>query len=347
MMIVAGGCATPAVDYVGYAYYFHGPDATLELLDEGEVLPEDRALAEVERAMALLEIGRYRESAAAISRAKILLDNGRAMDPKSPPWRPEFHERIMMDTVRIADALAMQDLATAAFRADDAVAGMADFDCESCRFDFTRFLAGIAYGGVGRFEDGLDVLSEVEVEGRSEDLVERLRGRLERGISGTQPEGLAPPPVEPERSLTVILLLGRGPFKDYDRLEITRSETIRWVRYLPRDPQVVTWAALEVEDPAISVELTDVYDLAVASLRHRADRIVMADGAGAGPKPGDLRHWETLPASLQIATLDVGLWIDTVDLVYYSWDGFEVDRESIQLPETWTGGPLFLTRRMP
>jgi len=341
------GCATNAVDYVGYAYYFHGPEVTLELLDEGEILPEDRALAEVERSVALLELGRYVESASALSRAKLLLDSGKAYDPKSPPWLPEYHERVMMETMKIADALAMQDPANAAVRADGALAAIAEVDCEPCLFNFTRVLAAVAFGGAGRFDDGLDVLSELVVEGRSEDLVDVLWDRLERGIPGTQPEGLAPPPVEPERSLTMILLLGRGPYKDYDRLVINQSETIRWSRYLPRDPQVVTWASAEIEDPAISVELTDVGELAVASLRLRADRVVMAEGAGAGAKPGDLRHWASLPASLQILTINVPIWMDSIDLVYYSPDGFEIDRENIQLPELWIGGPLFVTRRMP
>jgi hypothetical protein len=346
-VVALSGCATNAVDYVGYAYYYHGPEVTLELLDEGEIFPEDRALAEVERAVALLELGRYAQSASALARAKLLLDSGRAYAPKSPPWLPEYHERVMMETLKIADALAMQDLVNAAIRADGALAVIAEIDCESCGFDFTRFLAAMAYGGVGRFDDGLDVLAELVVEGRSEDLVDVLWDRLERGIPGTQPEGLAPPPVEPERSLTMILLLGRGPYKDYDRLEITNSKTIRWARYLPRDPEVVAWASVEVEDPEISVELTDVEDLAVASLRLRADRVIMDGGAGAGPKPGDLRHWESLPASLQVMTVEVPIWMDSIDLVYYTPDGFEVDRENIQLPEGWIGGPLFITRRMP
>ncbi len=263
LLAVLSGCATNAVDYVGYAYYDYGPEATLELLDEGDIFPEDRALAEVERAVALLELGRYQESMSALSRAKVLLDSGRAYDPKSQPWRPEYHERVMLETMKIADALAMQDMENAAIQADGALAVVAEVDCEPCLFNFTRVLAAMAYGGAGRFDDGLDVVSGMEVEGRSEELVEALRLRLQQGIPGTQPEGMAPPPVEPERSLTVILLLGRGPYKDYDRLSITNSETIRWSRYLPRDPQVVTWASAEIEDPAISVELTDVEELAV------------------------------------------------------------------------------------
>ena len=341
------GCATSAVDYVGFTYYIYGPEAALDLLDENEVFPEDRTLAEVERAVALLELGWYLESAAALTRAELLLKSGRSYDPKSPPWRPEYHERVMMDTMKIADALAMQDMESAATWSDGAMAAVADVECDTCRFNFTRVLAAMAYEGAGRFGDGLEVLSEMVVIGRSEDLVETLRGRLVQGIPGAQPEGLAPPPVETERNLVVVLLLGRGPYKEADKLAVTESETIRWCRYLPRDPQAVTWAALDIEEPLISVELTDVEDLAVAALRQRAERVVANGGAGVDPKSRDLRHWASLPASLQVLTLQVPDALDTIDLVYYSPDGFEVDRETIELPESWTGGRLFVVRRMP
>jgi hypothetical protein len=341
------GCATSAVEYAGFTYYLYGPEATLKLLDKYEISPEDRVLAEVERSVALLETGQYSESALALFRAELLLENSRTVDPKAPPWQPEYHERVLMATLRTADALALQDMAGAATSADDAMAAVASVDCEPCRFTFTRVLAAIAYGGAARFDDGLAALSEIELEGRSGELVAALREQLRRGVAGAEPEGLAPPPVEPERSMTVILLLGRGPYKDYDRLEITKSKSIHWSRYLPRDPQVVTWASAELEDPAISVELTDVEELAVAALRLRADRVVIAGGAGAGSKPGDHRHWASLPASLQLMTFEVPMWIDSIDLVYYSPDGYEVDRENLQLPESWTGGPLFVLRRMP
>jgi hypothetical protein len=347
VMAAGMGCATSAVDYVEFTYYIYGPEAALDLLDENEVFPEDRTLAEVERAVALLELGWYPESAAALARAELLLKSGRSYDPKSPPWRPEYHERVMMDTMKIADALAMQDMESAATWSDGAMAAVADVECDTCRFNFTRVLAAMAYEGAGRFGDGLEVLSEMKVIGRSEELIDDLRERLVGGIAGAQPEGLAPPPVETERDLVVVLLLGRGPYKESDKLAVTESETIRWYRYLPRDPQAVTWAALDIEEPVVSVELTNVEDLAVAALRRRAERVVANGGAGVDPKSRDLRHWASLPASLQILTLQVPDALDSIDLVYYSQDGFEVDRETIELPESWTGGRLFVVRRMP
>ena len=86
-LLSALGCATSAVDYVEFTYYIYGPEAAIDLLDENEVFPEDRALAEVERAVALLELGRYPESTAALARAEFFLKPGRSYDPKSPPWR--------------------------------------------------------------------------------------------------------------------------------------------------------------------------------------------------------------------------------------------------------------------
>ena len=117
------GCASSAVEYVGVTYYFYGPEAVLEVLDDYEVLPEDRALAEVERAMALLELGRYTESSAALSRAEFMLDRLdedvlSGFDHEAPPWRPESHERVMISTLRIADSLAMHDMGAAAAAAD-------------------------------------------------------------------------------------------------------------------------------------------------------------------------------------------------------------------------------------
>ena len=349
----AAGCASSSVDYVGFGYYYYGPEVALEILDEYETAPEDRALAEVERGMALLELGRYTESAAAFSRAEPLLPaidegaSGGRPDGDSLPWRPEYHERVFVSTMRIADALAMHDMAAAAAAADRAVSEMAEVACDPCRFSFTQVLAALAYEGAGRHSDGRDLLTQTTVVGRGVKLIEELQHRLAGGLAGTEPAGWAPPPVAGGRILTVVLMLGRGPYKEVDKLAVTESETIRWCRYLPRDPQAVTWAALEVDDPVISVELTDIEDLAVASLRERAERVVAARGGGGGSKFYDLRHWSSLPASLQILNLELPPYLDTVDLVYFSPDGFEVDRETIQWPDDWTGGRLFVIRRMP
>jgi len=353
LMFCLGCSSYGANTIVSYYYYFYGPEDTLEVLDMSVIAPESRALAELERAMALLELGRYADSLDALRRADSIFEADAAAPSMSVsrhgnlPWRPEYHERVLASTVAMANSLALYDVQAAAAEADRALTLAAEIGCEACDFDFTRVLAALAYGGAGRFADGIEALAGVVVYGRGEDLVDELRRRLERGIGGVQPEGLAPPPVESERFVVAILLLGRGPYKDVDKLEVTTAETIRWCRYLPRDPQAVTWAAMELEDPAISVELTDVEDLAVKSLRDRADDVIVARGAGGGGKGYDLRHWASLPASLQLLVVNLPPGVDYADLVYYSPEGLEVDRETIELPSGWLGGPIFVTRRMP
>ena len=349
----AAGCASSSVDYVAFSYYFYGPEAALEILDEYETFPEDRVLAEVERAMALLELGRYAESSVALSRAVPQLvattagAPGGGSDGDSLPWRPEYHEQVLASTVQVANALALHDMEAAAAAADRAVSAMEEVECGSCRFTFTQVLAALAYEGAGRYADGRDLLAQTAVVGRGLELIEGLQRRLARGVAGDEPAGWAPSPVEAARTLEVVLLLGRGPYKDVDKLAVTESKNIHWCRYLPRDPQAVTWAALEIEDPVISVEFTVVEDLAVAALGERAERLVAARGAGTHSKAYDLRHWSSLPESLQLLHLDLPPFLDAVDLVYYSPEGYEVDRETIQWPEDWGGGRLFVIRRMP
>lgn len=350
-VLCAMGCATSSVDYISLMYYFEGPEVALEAIEYINVPPSDRGLVELERAMALLELGRYGASNSALDRAERFLEAdeaaGLVSDSGLPPWRPEYHERVLIHTLRITNHLALQDVVAAADAADRALYTINKINCGACRFTFTRYLAATAYDSVGRFHDGLVALRDTNVTGSGEKLISDLRDRLQHGVVSGQPAGFAPPPVGPERTLVVLLLLGRGPYKEADELAVTESEIIRWFSYLPRDPQEVTWAALEGGMPLVSVALTDVEDLAVAGLRQRAERVIGDGGVGIDPTSRDLRHWGTLPASLQL--LSVWLPPDAVraDLVYFSPEGIEIYRETIELPGRWTDGPLFVARRVP
>ncbi len=334
-------------------YYFYGPEETLDVLDASVIAPENRALADLERAMALLELGRYEESLAALERAKDGLGAPgttaalSTSQSKHGPWRPEAHERVLASTIAMANSLALSDVQGAAAAADEALGEIAEIGCGSCDFAFTRVLAAFAYGGASRWADGIDALANVVTIGRGEELIAELRRRLETGVAGVQPAGLAPPPVESERFVVAILLLGRGPYKETDELELSPSETVRWSRYLPRDPQAVGWVAMDLEDPAISVEFTDVEALATAGLEFRAQRVIAGEESPVDPDTHDLRHWASLPASLQLLVVDLSPETDVVDLVYYSPEGYEIDRETLELPADWWGGPIFVLRRMP
>jgi len=348
------GCGTSGGNtIISHLYYYYGPEDTLETLETSEINPENRALADLEKAMVLLELGRYEESLSALRSADSRLEAVRTTPASRtsrsgyPPWQPEYHERVLASTVAMADSLALYDVVGAAAAADRAVAGIAEIGCEECDFDFTRVLAALSYGGAGRFTDGIEVLSGVVVTGQGEDLINEIGRRLELGTAGVQPEGLAPPPVGSERFVVAILLLGGGPYKDVAKLEVSPDEAIRWCQYLPRDFQPVEWAAMDLEDPAISVEFTDVEELAVSSLALRAQRVIAGEEVPVSPEKRDLRHWTSLPASLQLLVVDLPPETEVADLVYYSSDGFEIDREPIEVPSGWWGGPIYVTRRIP
>jgi hypothetical protein len=348
------GCGTFGGNtVVSQLHYFYGPEDTLEVLETSEISPENLALADLERAMVLLELGRYEDSLDALESAEFRLESARAASSLGATrrgfesWQPEYHERVLASTITMADSLALYDVVGAAAAADRAVAGIAEIDCEECDYDFTRVLAALSYGGAGRFTDGIEVLTDVVVTEQGEDLVNEIRRRLELGTAGVQPEGLAPPPVESERFVVAILLLGGGPYKDVAKLTVAPDETIRWCRYVPRDIQAVEWAAMDLEDPAISVEYTDVEELAVRSLALRAQRVIAGEEAPVSPGKRDLRHWTSLPASLQLLVVDLPPETDVADLVYYSSDGYEIDREPIEVPSEWWGGPIYVTRRIP
>jgi hypothetical protein len=324
----------------------------LRYIAKAEVATGDRVLVELERAMALLELGRYVESNLSLERAAVLLGSGPveassdAGGKPKPAWRPESHERVLIHTMEIANHLALQDVEGAAGAADRAVETISEVACARCEFTFTRVLVATAYGEVGRFGDGLAALRAVQAHGGKETMVASLRRWLEEGVAGAQPAGFAPLPVS-DRTMVAILLLGRGPYKAPDRLAVNGSETIDWTSYLPRDPQVVTWAQLEGEGTSASVELTAVEELAVASLRDRGDRVVESRAAPTSGETGDLRHWSTLPASLQVVTLKVPQDLERLELVYMGATGNEIDGEVIDLPPGWTTGRLYITRRMP
>lgn len=348
------GCATSTAEYAGMVYYLYGPEGALDVIGSHSTPLDERVLVELERAMALLELGSYRRSNEALSAAALVDEGGvvSGLNPSSekPPWRPEAHEAVLMTTLRVVNFLALQDLVNAADAADRTVGRIDAVDCPGCEWLFSRVVAAIAYDGVGRWRDGLAVLEPVTATGDAGELVDALRAELLEGASGHQPAGLAPPPVATDRELVVMVLLGRGPFKERAKLQIGPDRSIRWCTYAPRGPQATGAAAVELPDdgaPVPSVALSDVESLAQASLEARAERVQAAGGGSDEGASGDRRHWASLPASLGIIRARVPSEVDRADLVILSPDGDEVDRETLVWPETWTGGRLFVVRRVP
>jgi hypothetical protein len=254
-----------------------------------------------------------------------------------------------MQTLRIVNNLALQDLGAAAEAADRAVQRVDGATCGSCDWIFTRTVAALAYEAVGRWADGLAVLEGLPADGPAGDVVGDVRNRLRGGAASHQPAGLAPPPVPTERELTVLLLLGRGPVKAPTKLELDNGTKLRFAEYLPYEPR--TMASVSIEgvggDPVDSVQLSDVEALAAASLDARAERLRSRTGGAPVGAARDLRFWSSLPANLQMATVGVPPDTESVDLVFLTPDGTEAVRETIDLDERWTAGRVFVARRMP
>jgi hypothetical protein len=150
---------------------------------------------------------------------------------------------------------------------------------------------------------------------------------------------------------------------------------VAWPRYQPRWPPGTSGARLERPglEPVLSVPLDDVNALAEASLSDRRAGLLVKESAKTVAQEvllsslddsdwevelfgrlllsladtADLRHWSSLPASMEVlrAPLDAGT--STCTLVYETADAREIDREVLELPPEWTDGPLFVTRRMP
>ena len=178
-------------------------------------------------------------------------------------------------------------------------------------------------------------------------MVGEVRRRLERGVAGFQPEGLAPPPVESERFVVAILLLGRGPYKEPATLDLGPGHTIRWSRWVPREPQTIAWAVMDLDEPVRSAEFTDVEEVAVAGLELRGRRVIAGDESRSNSEKRDARHWTSMPASLQVVAVELPSESDAVDLVFFSPEAVEIDHETIEVPEAWLGGPIFVVRRVP
>jgi tetratricopeptide (TPR) repeat protein len=380
ILVVLTGCTSSALYHASDAYYADGPEKALTTLETAAIRAQDQVLVSMEQAIALQELGRYNESNRALSEAAELLDQsgpdpvGVLVNDEAGRYRGEFFERVYVHTVAMANHLALQDFESAAAEADRALTRIAEVGCTGCRFPFTRYLAALSFDADGdsfRAAEALTAATEESPELRF------LRVELERVSQRQPPDSTVGIEAEsPEnRSLYVVLLLGRGPQKIPAGLPVFPSHAVVWPEYEARGPQPVTGAMLTVSDSRHgSVELTDLTVLARISLAERKKTLiakeigktvaqeVVAQEIGREIDFGaelllrllfsladraDLRHWSSLPASCQVLRVGLEDEVRTAELAYTAPDGHEVDREILDLPESWTEGPLFITRRMP
>lgn len=373
-LAVAGGCASSQLDRASVRYYEVGPDHALELLSDEEIIGRDTALAAMERAVVLQELGRYEESNALLAEVAAAVGSGSwaqadggvslLVNDAAAGYRGEEFERIYVHTLAMTNFLALQDLEGAASAAESALAAVRDARCTACRFPFTRYLAAVSLEHAGQSDLAVEVLAEAVSESPSIAFLHTEMARL--GDSD----------MADERDLYVVLLLGRGPAKVENGVGVWPSHAVAWPRYVARPPSAVDHARVVAEGRVAerSVVLTDMEQLASASLRARLAGLiakesvktvaqeVLAHNIGEDHGWGvellartllaladraDLRHWSTLPASCQVLRVEVPPGVDAVELVYASPDGAAVQEEHLSLPETWDAGPLFVTRRVP
>jgi len=380
------GCVTAGLVETTVAYYDAGPKEALEVLEHEAVRRQDAVLAGMERAVALQELGDYESSnesllqcTRAIEAAAIGPGEGVARvlaGDQAGVYRGEHFEQVYLHTLAAANYLAMQQVAEA-----DAELALArdlidSHSCPACRFTFTRYLSALCREHRGAFQEALDLVAECLVETSGVSFLEREAERLAARVDGLP--GLAPPPVERrgERTLYLLLLLGHGPEKVEGALPLPPSHAVTWPRYVPRMSGMTGGAVLTVEDHGTyeAVLLTDVLELARASLHSRLTSLVAGEVGGAVAKEvvirevgedrgfgaellarflfslgdrADLRHWSSLPDSCLVLRAPVPTGVARCTLTYTDAWGDQVDTEILPIPEWWTRGPLFITRRMP
>lgn len=348
---LTAGCSSLRLQRASETYYFEGAEAALAQLESVALDPADHGLLDLERAMALVELGRYQAALELLDRAAARLDG------TPDPWAVrtaegfylgEHHERVMTRTLAVAAALALQDLEGAADRAARVVDEIEAGGCADCDLDFPRAVAALALEGAGRRAAAAAAVAP------GVDRTSFLAEQLERLHHGPDPgDGFVPPPVagpRGERALVVILLLGAAPEKATQDL-FRGPSWVFWPAYRAVWPTAAENAVLRCDDgTSFSGELLlDLAELAPASLTARREHEeALAAAAGARQSSDyDLRCWSTLPAVGRLIRAPLSPAAAACELVAVSWSGEEVSREPIELPGEWLDGPLFVLRRIP
>jgi len=388
LALAAGGCLTTAPVYdTGEVYYGEGPEQAIAAADGGLARGTDPTLVTLDKAVALLEIGDYEQSAGLLGACATPVDVApeaakptkawsKVNDPAAP-YRLEGFERVYVHTLAMADRLALQDVAAAAAEAELALATIDNLGCDACTFPFTRYLAAVTFEALGDPVRAFDVLAEAVAENPGLPLLDEELQRMadaEPCPAVDDPGDPLTPNADSRRILYVVLLLGRGPVKVPNAARVPWSDVMPWPSYQERWPPGTGGAILLAAGGhgREAEPLNDMLALAQASLSARLGHLLAREtGSPASHQDVtvalDLGHL-SLGMSIRalLATMyptDLRHWstlpatcqviraavdaVDRCDLVYLGPDGEPVDREVLELPPEWESGPLFVTRRMP
>lgn len=350
LALLGAGCYSSQLMSVTQHYYYRGPEEALTVLEAADLGPAHRSLGELEKAVMLVELGRYPPALELLDRAVARLDA--TPDPwtvrnQADQYLGEHHERVMVRTLATATALALQDADGAANRAEGVIAEIERAGCKVCDLDFARAVAALAFEAARRRDAAISAVAPAAA-GRP-----FLARQLERLFYGPDPgDGFAPPPVAgppAERALVVILLLGATPEKS----SVDFSDGAGWAPwpvYSAMWPSLAVDARLECGGHVSRAErLLDLETLAPVSLAARRDHVRALAAATGEPPKGELRlsGWSTLPAFGGLIRAPLGPADGACELVAVSLNGDEVSREQIELPSDWREGTLFVLRRVP
>ena len=382
---VTAGCTSTAVIHSSDVYYGAGPDPALDALHPDWIRPKDQVLAAMERAVALQELGYYEDSNHELELCLEELDEPDSdtvarllVNDEAGAYRGELFERVYLHTLRVANHLALQDAAGAAETADALLSAVAAGPCAACRYPFSRWVAAVAFEATGDLDRAAETLAEAVAESPDLPFLQQELARIGQPAGAADLPGLAPPPPEHggPRELVVLLLLGRSPVKVEHSVWVPPTHSLAWPRYVTMDPGRVLAARVEVGHVrrVEASPLTWMEDLARTSLKARLGALLAKetgktlaqeavlkgledDGEWelavlgrvlfALADRADLRHWSALPGTCQALRVTIPTGLNRCELVYTGPDGREVEREVLELPEQWRGGPLFVIRRVP
>lgn len=350
LALLGGGCYSSQLMSVSQHYYSRGPEEALAVLEAADLGPAHLGLGELEKAMMLIELGRYVPALELLDRAAARLDA--TPDPwivrnQEDEYLGEHHERVMVRTLATATALALQDADGAANRARGVITEIERAGCEACDLGFARAVAALAFEAAGRRDAAISAVAPAAA-GRP-----FLARQLERLFYGPDPgDGFAPPPVAgppAERALVVLLLLGATP----EKTSVDFSDGAGWAPwpvYSAMWPSLAVDARLECGGHVSPAErLLDLETLAPVCLAARRDHVRALAAATGGRPKGELKlsGWSTLPAFGALIRTPLGPADGACELVALSSTGGEVSRERIELPVEWREGVLFVLRRIP
>ncbi|MCP4896005.1 MAG: hypothetical protein GY906_03440 [bacterium] len=386
LVLPSFACVSGGVWQVSERYYGEGPESALASVDPEEVRTQDQHLIEMERAIALLELGRYEESYDALYQLSQgdSSESGTAGDAvasmvindAAADYELEYFEQVYLHTMAAVNALALQNVEIAAHELDLGLGLAESQPCEHCRYTFTRYLGAIVGEELGYHDEAQAIIDDSVMERPNHAWLRKEAARLRGAPPDSDNRAARLESRGGKRVLYVLLLLGRGPVKIEQGVYVPPTHGVAWPEYVNRGPDTVVAAQIQINDrkPDVSVELNRVLDLAQASLSARKTGLIVKESAKtaaqevvaaqveeessyglgwlvrslfAAADRADLRHWASLPASCQVLRVELPDDILSCQLEYRGPAGQIIDQEVLDLPQEWAEGSLFVTRRMP